>query len=598
MSGNYFASGDYDGCLSVRTEKPLNISGQYCSVVILPSSKFSSEIGRLFDALEFSNFVGVKRKSQMSDLVQCLRMTYGLCIPRSCSIANLQKLWDYLEITFRIPVHLLFLDSLCDTADNMKIYFHDICIYLILATYFAVLLIATIYDVFYRDESENEKSILACFSLYSNSKKLFTLEDSPDKMHYLQCLSGLKVLGMLWVIYGHRVMFNGIGGATNAVYIHKDWKYSFPGVMSVAAVMSVDMFFSLSGLLLSYGYLSYRNLIGRSTNMNLLALQLYRLLRIWPGLIAMIMFSIGVFKLMGSGPFWSLLIKKIGGSCLINGWSNLLFVNNYIEPNYQCLDQTWYLAVDSQLFMLSPILLISMCKAPLKTCLACIGACVISGLYAFILTYQNEYGAIYYEGNREYHRYIYLSTFVRMPSWLIGFVTGVILYNYRNVKLKQVTVLFGWAFSILTLVYLVMAHSSFLKNDYDLVKAALFNSAARPAWSIAICVIVFLCSSGHGGMINKFLSLKLFQVLVRMSYSIYLVHVLVIIYFVGTKKHSEEFSNIKIFRDLLSDLFFTFIASTICCLAFESPFIQAAKVIFKKEMVKHQKAIEMRKKEK
>nr|CAI5848576.1 unnamed protein product [Callosobruchus analis] len=58
-----------------------------------------------------------------------LRVTYGLCIPSSCSIGNLQKLWDYMETTFRIPVHLTFRNLLCKRADQkMEIYFHDKCI--------------------------------------------------------------------------------------------------------------------------------------------------------------------------------------------------------------------------------------------------------------------------------------------------------------------------------------------------------------------------------------------------------------------------------------------------------------------------------------
>nr|CAH7715537.1 unnamed protein product [Callosobruchus chinensis] len=399
-----------------------------------------------------------------------------------------------------------------------------------------------------------QENVLMCFSVCSNGKKLFSFVESPGKInHYLDCLSGLK------------------------------WKYTLPGVISGAAVLAVDMFFSFSGLLLSYGYLKYRSTVANVTNTNLIALQLYRILRLWPALIAMIMFTIGVLKHLGDGPFWTLLMAKVAGSCFKYGWANIFFVNNYLDPNQQCLEQTWYLAVDSQLFLLSPILLIALSKAPLKTCFACIGACLVSGLYAFIITYQNNYAALYHEGNKVYQQYIYLSTFVRMPSWLIGFVTGVIIFYYRNVKLQQVTVLFAWIASISTLTYLVMLHLTFLTNDYDPIKAAMFNSAARPAWSIAICLIVFLCSSGHGGLINEFLSTKLFQVLVRMSYSVYLVHMIVIIYFVGIRKHAEQFSNLKIFLQLLSDLFFTFIAATICCLAFESPFIQAAKLIFKKE---------------
>ncbi|VEN37617.1 unnamed protein product [Callosobruchus maculatus] len=281
FNGNYIATGDYDQCLEVKvTEKSLNITGQYCSVVILPSSKFSNEVGLLFDAAAFSEFIGMKRRYQMSDLVKFLRATFGLCIPNSCSISNLQKLWDYIEITFRVPVHMHFMNVLCNTADKtMEIYSHDKCIFFIFAVYGAILLIATIYDVFYHNKSDGEANMLVCFSVYSNCKKLFSYAESPgDVKHYLDSLNGLKVIGMLWIVYAHRALFSSMS-STNAVYVHKVWKFTLPGIISTAAVMSVDMFFSFSGLLLSYGYLTYTSTVARVTNTNLFAVQLYRLLR-------------------------------------------------------------------------------------------------------------------------------------------------------------------------------------------------------------------------------------------------------------------------------------------------------------------------------
>nr|CAI5859350.1 unnamed protein product [Callosobruchus analis] len=271
------------------------------------------------------------------------------------------------------------------------------------------------------------------------------------------------------------------------------------------------------------------------------------LYRLWPALIATMLFVIGILKHLGDGPLWNLIMLKFAGSCYTNGWANIFFINNYIDPNQQCLDHIWYLAVDSQLFLLSPILLIGLSKAPLKTCCACIGACLISALYTFTVTYQNDYAALIHQSvDSAYRKTIYQSTFVRMSSWLIGFVAGVVLFHYRHVKLQQITAFFAWVFSISTLVYIVKLHLEFFEMDHDPAVKAAFSSAAKPAWCIAICVMVFLCSSGHGGLINEFLSMKLFKVLVRMSYSVYLVHFIVNIYFAGIKKHAEEFSNINI----------------------------------------------------
>nr|XP_023019748.1 O-acyltransferase like protein-like [Leptinotarsa decemlineata] len=221
---------------------------------------------------------------------------------------------------------------------------------------------------------------------------------------------------------------------------------------------------------------------------------------------------------------------------------------------------------------------------PWRTSSMCIVACIISALYAFVITVQNELGATYIEGNQAYLERIYGSTFVRMPPYLIGLIFGFLLYKYQKIKIPMVTNLFLWISTFAAYCALIAVHQVFTGNNYDSVRAGLFNSCARPAWALVTGSVVFLCSTGHGGKLNEWLSLPVFQVLVKLSYSVYLVQMIVILFFTGSKRHSDHFNYPKLFHDYIGDLGFIFIVATIWCLAFESPYVAIGKTFFKKAL--------------
>ncbi len=77
-------------------------------------------------------------------------------------------------------------------------------------------------------------------------------------------------------------------------------------------------------------------------------------------LALVILFAVGIFPLLASGPH-SYSIENLTDNCRDNWWSALLYVNNYVETSEEhCLRVTWYLACDTQMFILAPLLLYPM----------------------------------------------------------------------------------------------------------------------------------------------------------------------------------------------------------------------------------------------
>ncbi|VDM63857.1 unnamed protein product [Angiostrongylus costaricensis] len=78
-----------------------------------------------------------------------------------------------------------------------------------------------------------------------------------------------------------------------------------------------------------------------------------------------------VFLPFTNGP-WS---ASVGGGigiveddirlCQQHWWRNMLYINNFFNISEDCYGITWYLAVDTQLYMVAPIFLVALYISPL-----------------------------------------------------------------------------------------------------------------------------------------------------------------------------------------------------------------------------------------
>lgn len=120
--------------------------------------------------------------------------------------------------------------------------------------------------------AEHLPALVKVFSARANSRTLFRIVDSKTNPNVIDCLHGIRCLSLIWVIYGHDYILQGISpninlvdvipvgcnttstiahiGQTNLHFSYTLQWYRSPFSMFIMhGLFSVDTFFFLSGLL-------------------------------------------------------------------------------------------------------------------------------------------------------------------------------------------------------------------------------------------------------------------------------------------------------------------------------------------------------------
>ena len=161
------------------------------------------------------------------------------------------------------------------------------------------------------------------FSPIRNAKKLLYNNQIPDKE--MAFFEGIKVLSIASIVvahfYFHAFEFPFTNNEDYSEFVGSYWTE-----VVYSGLYSVDIFLFLSAFLGSYllmekfakdnNYNPYdESLAGKHTHkLQIWKMYFLRILRIFPPVLFVLLFGIGVLKYLGSGPVWNYLLdKEIGG---------------------------------------------------------------------------------------------------------------------------------------------------------------------------------------------------------------------------------------------------------------------------------------------
>ncbi|XP_069691620.1 nose resistant to fluoxetine protein 6-like [Periplaneta americana] len=566
LQGNVFDLGNFDECLEVDVHEEWgSFVGQHCSTILkLSGSKIDKLVGDM----------------------GTIPLFWSVCIPSTCTPQDLQY------VLSKISNNLIVDPLLCHTKNSERPLATIDWIAILLFAFIGIAcILSTLYDIFVTEKDRRNKILLA-FSWKTNGKALLNTEDvnfSLDAIH------GIRFLAMCAVIFGHSI---GVSMGTPSInllpYMEKarEWQHLYIGNLTYA----VDIFFVMSGMLLCYIGMQ---VLDSGIKFNIPVFYIHRFLRVTPLLGAAILVHVSFLDKLGSGPILDFVYgKQEKANCVENWWVTILNVQNYVNSERKCITASWFLAVDTQLFWISPIFLLSLHKWPRFGLGLTITTCIAGIIAAFVESYTRHDNPNFIRFVAEVDfGYSYFHTHTRCPSWFVGILCGYLLHRtsewrkrvaMNTERLSKVIVTLGWVLTIIALIIVYCSLYPFLQKDYkyDPLQAAFYCALGRPVWSLGMAWIMFACVSGYGGIANTILSWKIWRPLGRLTFAMYIFHYEIIFGRLARARVPVYHSITDMAGVFFENLVLTILVAFVVTLAIESPIVQIEKLVYAKDRSK------------
>lgn len=390
---------------------------------------------------------------------------------------------------------------------------------------------------------------------------------------------------MIWVIYGHTILYTEYQSFTHFYDVIETQIPSFLLLPSLNANFSVDTFFVISGILTTYVTWEYTR--GDARKFNKFAFMISRYIRLTPQL-AIVILCFFLLPLFGDGPMYKQVADVQAQVCYKNWAINLLYLQSYINSDKLCIDPSWWLSIEMTFHVISALVIIVMIQDVRRGMIVNFLVASVLMLWGALIHYSNGMAIQYlpsipqrFEVAAEQTTLFFHRPYPHAASYFIGIALGYVLANKTIKKLTRVQVIQGWTVCALGLI--ISLWGSYFWNlgaPYSQLQATLYYNLCQILWPTSIAWIILACSLGYGGFVNSILSARLFVPLGRVTYMTYLSHALVIYY------HSARM-NITLEPSML--LFtYLFIANTSLALAlgilltvlYESPILNLQKQLF------------------
>ncbi|KOC66018.1 Nose resistant to fluoxetine protein 6 [Habropoda laboriosa] len=539
----------------------------------------------------------------------------GLCLPASCTGQELGKMLQKVFDDRTLLVGRLY------SADFRQIEIYDmkddsewllngkmIVIILILVLLFCTVLVGTLYDIIIyqsrlqrkrqfltfennntsemkndmeekRDIDHEEsglselkpenrmEEVLVTFSAYSNIQQIFKIERHTEGV---SSIHGMKFFGMVWIILGHTIFYENFIAANRSVgYIMSQ---SIMSQLAGNAPFSVDTYFFISGFLLTLMFLKSRLKDNKPVRLRTQVHQfcfslIKRYIRLSPAYFTVILISILNFSWYEKTATIS-YFEPIQDRCSKYWWRNIFYMNNFYD--WDELSWSWYLSNDMQFFIFGSILLL----LSVTHFYAALGLGIVSIISSIIMNVYTVYSISYVPTLDTYYAnlsWLYVRPWIRIPPYLIGMATAHLLvkWNYK-LHLPRKVLALCW---IIGATCNCSAIFVILNHYWPITLSILYVTFSRIIWAFGISWVIVACCTDNAGVVNKFLSLRMWIPLSRLTYCAYLLNPFLII-------SMSLFSNYVTFIDVLATgtvflgvLTVSYVCAMILSLTTEVPFI-------------------------
>lgn len=598
--------GNYDECLSAISEDSA-ISGRYC----LTESSFNvkgnpnwepSTAEILTDVVDQDGSVWDAITMYRKDPVRTDRTKLGwaMCLPATCTATDLKMALDDnlkgLFSKYNLDIEVNVKEELCQTKDSFskppKGYY--------VTSYFFLAIIATIiaattyesvkiYSSNY-DEKANKGNLplrlFTSFSMVTNMKKL----GKVDKGHDISSLHFIKILNILIIVYGHRFIYSVGYPKTDSNAV----EYFYKIISSIELVHTnvVDVFFMISGFLTYYfGHIPMKK-AGEIYYPMSIILRWFRMVPVFCALAAFVIF---ILPYMSDGPLWTERVFREVNNCGSTWWANLLIVNNFVDVEKQCLVVSWYISTDIQLCIIGGFLMYIMTKHQKCGLILTAFVFLLSAAITFTVAYVNHYDGVLRlymslltepRKSEQFNKF-YIATYTRVGPYITGFMAA-----YLTIKLLERGVKFNAKQKLVISFLAILIGDGFqyygcflyvFGRPYIPLENALYASFNRTFLAAVFAVFIVLYTTSGLGFLNKFLRIRLFVPLARLTYCVFLVNTVIQLYHAASQRTPvPSFSRMTLVWLSAADIIMSYVFGLFLHLIIEAPITNITKMLQKK----------------
>ncbi|XP_026737187.1 O-acyltransferase like protein-like [Trichoplusia ni] len=391
----------------------------------------------------------------------------------------------------------------------------------------AINVIGTVYDVTTKG-SKSKNKLLTSWSLVRNWDELVCpYPDGDPRLAAVLPVEGFRVIMILLVMFTHAGILHDMLFLENPSYVEE---MSHHPVMMLLqnGTSSIQLFILLSSFLLAHSLLSMSPTPDFWMLPKLITKRFFRInvSRIYPVYMLTIGFAASWWGLSRDGPMWPALVGAESEVCRRKFWYHAFLLHNFVEPEHHCLVQTWFLAVDMQLYVVGCIITLCLLRAR-RYALPILGmAFVITCVSNLIRAYINKWTPLMFisvpDNIRTMFRHepsfsqFYTSPAGSLPTCLLGLFVAFLHHHLREKGFKAsdhkvrpcgLNVLLSWLITACQLtVPLLPAWSSaghLLRHSSSRHFNALYIALERPALALIGAVLLFGVYNGTSKKDNK-----------------------------------------------------------------------------------------------
>ncbi|XP_022701159.1 nose resistant to fluoxetine protein 6-like isoform X2 [Varroa jacobsoni] len=506
-----------------------------------------------------------------------VRIRFGVCVPSTCETEELNALISHVANKYEYESEVSGCRTLADESERTPTFYVAICT-------FGCLVILVALSTTAEHLQWGKSGDFSCvFSLISNNKHLFAA--TTEKNQALAFLNGVKALLSFWIVLGHTYFMVDAYTIYTLKEAYDAMKSVFAQFVITGAFLGVTTFFCISGFLFTRGLISYK---GPSIPAVFIyvVFMVRRYVRLTVPSAAVILFGY-IMRAWVNGPTADGAFRVYTEACDTNWWRIFALANNFATLENMCWYHYWFMSVDMQIFSVALVFALMMPRRP-KLAITILVLCALySCIWIIDTSHRNKLQAapIINENWAQLSRFLYLmyvKAFTHFNACVIGLLAGFVYVKAYDMYISKTVQCVSAVLCFVVMVTMILATLPFYYYIPVPRYIELFYAGFhRIVWSVAVSWLFFLMGTNRMQWLSRTLSLRLFVVLGRLSFSTYLIHVPLLTYYMGINTVYVQIEHSKMLRTAIGNYVISVALAYILHMMVEAPTMQVEARLFR-----------------